>query len=428
MQAIINPGNISGTVKIPASKSMMQRACAAALLHKGTTTIYNPGRSNDDKAALNIIQQLGARITHQSAERIDIQSDGVIPINDSIDCGESGLSARLFTPIAALSDKAIKINGHGSLLSRPMDAFSKTFSVAGVRLTDFTGSIPFTIQGPLKPTRITIDGSVSSQFLSGLLFAFAYSATEAVDIEVLNLKSTPYIELTLSVLETFGRPVSHTNFQVFHIHPAQFNEKAHIDITIEGDWSSAACWLVAGCIAGNITIEGLHPYSKQADAALLSLLQNLNANVVLKEHAVSVQICDISSFDFDATNCPDLFPMLSILAATSNNDCNINGIHRLWHKESNRAESITEMLHQFGVFYSIDEDELFINGKRRLDYCTIDSFNDHRIVMAAAIGALCAKGPVTILDIEAINKSYPDFFDHLISLGASCTITEDSIL
>lgn len=427
MQAIINPGNINGTVKIPASKSMMQRVCAAALLHKGTTTIYNPGHSNDDKAALNIIQQLGARITYQSNDRIDIQSEGINPISDNIDCGESGLSTRLFTPIAALSEKAITINGHGSLLSRPMDAFSDFFSTAGVTLADFNGYIPFTVQGPLKPNKITIDGSVSSQFLSGLLFAYAYSAAEAIDIEVLNLKSTPYIELTLSVLETFGRPVSHTNFQTFHINPAHFNEKAHVDITIEGDWSSAACWLVAGCIAGNVTIEGLHPYSKQADAALLSLLQSLNANVALNKHAVSVQICDISSFDFDATNCPDLFPMLSILAATSNNDCYINGIHRLWHKESNRAESITEMLHQFGIFYSIDNDELFINGKRRLDYCTIDAFNDHRIVMAAAIGALCAKGTVTIIGVEAINKSYPDFFDHLISLGASCTLTEDLI-
>lgn len=425
MQAIISPGNISGTVKIPASKSMMQRACAAALLHKGTTTIYNPGKSNDDKAALHIIQQLGAKITYQTDERIDIYSEGVHPIDDSIDCGESGLSARLFTPIAALSNEPIKINGHGSLLNRPMDAFSDIFSATGVEISDFNGFIPFIVKGPLTPQRISIDGSISSQFLSGLLFAFAYSTTEPVTIEVNNLKSIPYIDLTLSVLEMFGKPISHSDYTFFYIDPNRFEIKEHIDITIEGDWSSAAGWLVAGCIAGDVTIEGLQANSKQADASLLSLLQDLHAQVEQKELSINARICDIDSFDFDATNCPDLFPVLSILAATSNNECYIRGINRLWHKESNRADSITEMLHQFGIAYSIDDDELFINGRRRLDYCMIDSYNDHRIVMAAAIGALCAKGNVTIIGAEAINKSYPDFFNHLISLGAACTLVED---
>lgn len=425
MQAIISPGNISGAVKIPASKSMMQRACAAALLHKGTTTIYNPGQSYDDKAALNIIQELGAKITYQSEERIEIYSEGIKPINEQIDCGESGLSARLFTPIAALSDKPIKINGHGSLLSRPMDAFSDVFSATDVTISDFNGHIPFTVKGPLAPKNISVDGSVSSQFVSGLLFAFAYSATEPVTIEVSDLKSIPYIDLTLSVLELFGKLIAHSNYTHFHVDPGKFEEKEHIDITIEGDWSSAACWLVAGCIAGDITIEGLQLHSKQADASLLSLLQDLNARVEQKAFAVNAKMSDIESFDFDATHCPDLFPMLSILAATSNNECYIQGINRLWHKESNRADSITEMLHQFGIAYSIDDDELFINGRRRLDYCMIDSYNDHRIVMAAAIGALCAKGPVTIIGAEAVGKSYPDFFNHLISLGASCTLIED---
>ncbi|MBS1688899.1 MAG: 3-phosphoshikimate 1-carboxyvinyltransferase [Bacteroidetes bacterium] len=427
MQAVISPGNVSGSVKIPASKSMMQRACAAALLHKGTTIIHNPGHSNDDNAALTIIQQLGARIISQTKDYIEIHSEGVNPVSNKIDCAESGLSARLFTPIAALSSQAIQINGRGSLLNRPMDVFENIFSQLEVQLEDFKGCVPFTVRGPLQAKHISIDGSVSSQFLSGLLFAFAYSAKETVNIEVHDLKSTPYIDLTIEVLQQFGRYISHDNYKTFYINPANFETKQHIEITIEGDWSSAACWLVAGSIAGDIVIEGLQTNSNQADISLLSLLQSFENIIECNNDSISVKAAPIESFDFDATNCPDLFPLLSILAAASDNECYITGVHRLWHKESNRADSITEMLHQFGIAYSIDEDELFINGRRRLDYGTIDSFNDHRIVMAAAIGALRAKGDVTILGAEAINKSYPDFFKHLISLGASCILTEEQI-
>jgi len=425
MQAVISPGNISGSVKVPASKSMMQRACAAALLHKGTTIIHNPGHSNDDKAALSIIQQLGAHIISQTSERIEIHSEGINPVSNKIDCGESGLSARLFTPIAALSSQSIQINGQGSLLNRPMDVFSDIFAQLEVQLEDFKGSVPFIVRGPLQAKQISIDGSVSSQFLSGLLFAFAYSAKEPVSIEVQNLKSTPYIDLTIEVLKQFGRHLSHDGYRSFHIDPAKFDDKGHVEITIEGDWSSAACWLVAGSIAGDIVIEGLQTNSKQADISLLSLLQSFENTVECNDNSISVKAAPVESFDFDATNCPDLFPLLSILAAASDKECYITGVHRLWHKESNRADSITEMLHQFGISYSVDEDELFINGRRRLDYCTIDSFNDHRIVMAAAIGALRAKGDVRILGVEAINKSYPDFFKHLISLGAMCILTEE---
>lgn len=425
MQAVISPGNISGSVKVPASKSMMQRACAAALLHKGTTIIHNPGHSNDDKAALSIIQQLGAHIISQTSERIEIHSEGINPVSNKIDCRESGLSARLFTPIAALSSQSIQINGQGSLLNRPMDVFSDIFAQLEVQLEDFKGSVPFIVRGPLQAKQISIDGSVSSQFLSGLLFAFAYSAKGPVSIEVQNLKSTPYIDLTIEVLKQFGRHLSHDGYRSFHIDPAKFDDKGHVEITIEGDWSSAACWLVAGSIAGDIVIEGLQTNSKQADISLLSLLQSFENTVECNDNSISVKAAPVESFDFDATNCPDLFPLLSILAAASDKECYITGVHRLWHKESNRADSITEMLHQFGISYSVDEDELFINGRRRLDYCTIDSFNDHRIVMAAAIGALRAKGDVRILGVEAINKSYPDFFKHLISLGAMCILTEE---
>ena len=201
MQAVINPGYISGTVKIPGSKSMTQRAYAAALLHTGSTIVRNPGNSADDLAALHIIQQLGAKVHTLANNEIEIISHGVQPIANYIDCGESGLAARLFTPIVAISHLPVTINGSGSLLQRPMHAYTPVFEQLHITAADFNGYIPFTAKGPLKVQNITIDGSQSSQFLSGLLFAYAFTAHEPTTITVIDLKSKPYIDLTLSILE-----------------------------------------------------------------------------------------------------------------------------------------------------------------------------------------------------------------------------------
>jgi len=424
MQVTIEPGIVSGTIKAPQSKSMMQRVCAAALLHKGKTIIHNPGHSDDDTTALRIIQQLGATIVSQTDDRIEIESKGIVPSNNSIDCGESGLSARLFIPVACMHPGQVEINGKGSLLKRTMETFGTLLPALGVQLADFNGYIPFKVKGPIQVKDITISGAISSQFLSGLLFVFAYNAKEPVTIHVPDLKSKPYIDLTIDVLRQFGKPIQHDNYERFYINPALFKEPGTVEVTIEGDWSNASYWLVAALTTGNVLIEGMNINSLQADKKLLDLLKTSEAQIQETENSLQVSKSIIQGFEFDATDCPDLFPALSILAAKCNGESYITGIHRLWHKESNRIESITEMLHQFDILYSIEDDALCIRGRSKFDYATIDSYNDHRIVMAAAIGALHAKGPVTIMNAEAVNKSYPDFFKTLISLGIQCTITE----
>ncbi|MDR3679279.1 MAG: 3-phosphoshikimate 1-carboxyvinyltransferase [Flavipsychrobacter sp.] len=423
MEVIINPGPISGPVHAPASKSHTQRVFAAALLHHGKTIINNAGMSADEIAALEIIAQLGATVNRHPGH-IEIIGNGINTEHGFISCHESGLAARLFTPIAALSLNPVEIKGSGSLLNRPMDTFNTILPELGVKLLHFNGHIPFTVAGPLIPASIKVDGSLSSQFLSGLLFAICYRAKEPLTIEVENLKSTPYIDLTLEVLRHFGKHITHDSYRFFHIDPTLFIYQYDIHIDVEGDWSNAAYWLVAGAINGNIKVKGLSLQSVQADKAILQLLADIKARITISEDEITVRTSDLEPFEFDATHCPDLFPILAILAACCDGDSYITGMHRLHHKESNRAESVAEMLLQFEVPFSIEDDTLCITGTNGLERTTIDSYNDHRIVMAASIGALRANGPVNITGAEAVNKSYPHFFEQLSALGAHCTINK----
>ncbi len=206
MIATIYPSLIQGSIRSPRSKSDMQRACAAALFREGITTIVDPGRSNDDLAALDVIAKLGA-IVQDCGDKIIVTSNGVHPHQNEINCGESGLGIRMFTPIAALSSEALTIIGKGSLVNRPMDFFDEIFPQLGIEVSTQSGKLPLHVKGPLVPKNIVVDGSLSSQFLTGLLMAYSASNAKDVTIEVRDLKSKPYIDLTLRVLKDFGMKV-----------------------------------------------------------------------------------------------------------------------------------------------------------------------------------------------------------------------------
>jgi 3-phosphoshikimate 1-carboxyvinyltransferase len=413
MQAIIKPGFLEGDIAVPASKSMMQRVCAAALLHKGKTIIINPGSSEDDKTALQIIQQLGAEVIQESPERIIVQSTGTINDAKAIQCNESGLSARLFTPIAALSGNEVLIEGRGSLRQRPMDAFKEVLPLLNVALKDFNGFIPFSVKGPLQAKNITVDGSVSSQFLTGVLFALASNATEPLVITVKGLKSKPYIDLTLKVLEQFGKPIVNENYCRFIIDPGKFAPPDEVTIQIEADWSSAAYWLVGAAINGSVHVFYLDQQSSQADKNIIGILEQAGTATQFEGDTIHVKKSALHAFDTDLTDAPDLFPIVAILAASCTGTSRLKGLHRLKHKESDREKSIADMLTGFGVSVSIENDSLLIEGRQQLNPATINGYNDHRIVMAAAIGALLANGETSIAGKEAVGKSYPLFFQHL---------------
>jgi 3-phosphoshikimate 1-carboxyvinyltransferase len=423
MNATIRPSIISGDIYAPASKSSMQRACAAALLTKGTTTIINPGRSNDDFAALDVIEKLGAVIEKIDNNSIQIISRGVSPKHKEINCGESGLGIRMFTPIAALSSEAITINGTGSLLTRPMNFFDEILPQLGVTIKSKEGKLPLEIQGPLQPANIEVDGSLSSQFLTGLLMAYGAAGARDVTITVKDLKSKPYIDLTLQVMKKFGWEVTHENHELFHFNytVAQKSEK-NLAYTVEGDWSGAAFLLVAGAIAGDITIKGLDVFSTQADKAVLQALIDCGCRISIQPEQIEIGPMPLKAFHFNATDCPDLFPPLVALASFCEGTTVIEGVSRLAHKESNRALTLQDEFGKLGIAITLQDDLMLIKGGTGVRAAQVHSRHDHRIAMACAVAALKADGPISIAEAEAINKSYPNFYEHLMQLGAKVHI------
>ena len=424
MQVKIDPSNLYGAIQAPASKSSMQRACAASLLARGETIIKNPGHSNDDKAALGVIQALGAQVEELEDGSYKINSTGVDPAADTVNCGESGLGIRMFAPIVALSKKRITINGEGSLLTRPMDFFDEVLPQLGVEIDSNKGKLPLKLKGPLQPKPIDIDGSLSSQFLTGLLMAYAASGADEVGIRVNNLKSKPYIDLTLKVMRDFGLNAPQNRAYEEFYFTKQASNPANLKrlYTVEGDWSGGAFLLVAGAIAGDIAIKGLDVDSTQADKKILQALSDAHAKIQINKNEIQVGSGELKAFQFDATDCPDLFPPLVALAAYCSGTTTIKGVSRLAHKESDRGITLQDEFGKMGVQIFLQDDTMSIAGGKKLQAASVHSRHDHRIAMACAVAALKASGESIIDEAQAINKSYPDFYEHLRSLGAKLNI------
>lgn len=401
----------------------MQRACAAALLRKGNTTIVNPGHSNDDEAALGIIKALGAEVSSK-AEGLFIKSEGVKPAQSEISCGESGLSIRMFTPLVALCDKEVTINGSGSLLTRPMDFFDEILPQLNVQVKSNGGKLPLVIKGPLGPSNIEVDGSLSSQFLTGLLMAYAAANATNVSIKVNSLKSKPYIDLTLDVMKQFGLKMpQHKNYNEFYFD--DFVPDSHLkstEYTVEGDWSGGAFLLVAGAIAGPITVRGLDLSSTQADKAIIDALMAANAGIAMDAKGIQLHPASMNGFYFDATDCPDLFPPLVALAAYCKGETTIKGTSRLTHKESNRAVTLQDEFDKMGVTINLQDDEMIVQGGGTVKGADVHSHHDHRIAMACAVAGLKADSVMVIEEAQAIKKSYPDFYNDLKLLGANVSL------
>lgn len=407
----------------------MQRACAAALVRKGISIIHNPGISNDDKAALGIIKEIGCEWSMMNGELIIDSSNAFIHSQftvhnsqSSINCGESGLSIRMFSPIVALCANEIIINGQGSLLTRPMNFFDEVLPQLDVRVESDKGKLPLKVKGPLQPKNIQIDGSLSSQFLTGLLMAYAASNADGVSILVKNLKSKPYVDLTLKVMKDFELNVPiNNNYESFIFSKSAIsNQQSQIEYTVEGDWSGAAFLLVAGAIAGNIIVKGLDVQSTQADKKIAEALKDCGCIISIRDFEIEISssFAGLKAFHFDATDCPDLFPPLVALAAYCGGTSVIEGVSRLAHKESNRGLTLQEEFAKMGVEIVLQDDLMLIKGGKGLKGANVHSRHDHRIAMACAVAALKADGETIIEEADAINKSYPDFYAHIKSLGA----------
>ena len=412
MERSVEPSSVRGEIKAPPSKSMTQRAIAAAILADGQSLLLNPSYCDDSLAAMSIAVSLGARVEPQ-ADKMKITGSGELK-EKKLNCGESGLAIRLFSPIAALFDEEITMTGAGSLKKRPMNMIGDALNQLGVKCSGTDGFLPLTIRGPIKGGHCEIDGSVSSQLLSGLLMALPLADDNSV-IKVNDLKSKPYIDMTLGVLRAFGIMVTNENYELFRVPGKQ--KYLPVTYEIESDWSGGSFLLVAGAINGDIKVSGLRTDSFQSDMGILKALERAGANMKISEGNVEVSKSDLKAFEFDATESPDLFPPLVALASYCKGVTELKGASRLVHKESDRASALSEEFGKMNIKVELRDDYLIVTGGK-VKGARVNSHDDHRIAMAAAVAALGASDTVFIKDSHCIVKSYPGFFDDLRKVGA----------
>ncbi|MBN2788700.1 MAG: 3-phosphoshikimate 1-carboxyvinyltransferase [Candidatus Delongbacteria bacterium] len=391
MNKFISPSIISGSIIPPASKSFMQRVIAASFLSDTKVNIIYNSTCEDSDVAFRIVKEL--------------ESEAVKELN----FGESGLALRMFTPILALQDKEFIVSGKGTLMKRPISMMEDPLRQLGVTIENNNGFLPLTIKGPLKGGTVTLDGSLSSQFLTGLLMALPLTKEDSV-INVSALKSKQYIDMTLEVLKSFGVEVINKKYKKFIINGGQTYSAEKI--IIENDWSSAANLVVAGALAGRVEIKGLNLYSSQPDRNIINIVRTAGAKVEFKNNSIVISNRKLNSFVYNSADSPDLFPPLVVLASACSGKSRIKGALRLKYKESNRAEVLVQEFTKLGVKISVDGDEMIIEGGKIIGG-EMNSHNDHRIAMAGAIAGLISEKGINVKNAECVSKSYPDFFKDL---------------
>ena len=409
MNISLPPGGVAGALTPPCSKSYAQRALAASLLAEEKSVLRNIEFCDDTRSALRCIEALGARVERLDEHTLSIRG-GLHPLGGLLSVGESGLAARLFTPIAALWHETLRIEGAGTLLRRPMAMMTEALRQLGAAATDCDGLLPIEVCGPLRGGVAEVDASVSSQFVTGLLLALPL-AREDSTLHIRDAVSTPYLDMTVDTAARFGVEICHNDYSEFYI-PGNQRYRG-TDFVIEGDWSAAAMLLVAGATAGEVTVDNISMLSKQADTAVCEALVRAGAAVVDEPRAITAARRLLRAFEFDATHCPDLFPALAALAASCEGESVIRGTSRLKHKECDRAEAIRAEYGKLGIEVDLAEvDTMRIRGGR-IRGGRVASHDDHRIAMSLAVAALRAEAPITIEGAECVAKSYPRFFEEL---------------
>ena len=462
----------SDPLSMPVSKSFAQRAIIAAALADGTSHLKGYTPCGDSEAALQVARNLGAEVSVEdnvvtikgisarlgglkqllSADGTPSQDEDGTPV---LHVGESGLLTRMMIPIMSqIGTEAVKFTGEKTLLGRPltgakeiMDAFEADVIPSEVEESPAVVRVPLKVHGPLKAGRAEISGKHGSQLISGLLMALPFAEKNS-SLIVHEPKSIPYMFITLEVLKKFGIKIGNDMLggpdflasdgdwslcteMVFKVKGGQRYKAADIDL--EGDWSAAANFIVAGAIFGKVEIQGLDTTSLQADLSVMDILMDAGASLSQLDGDrgnITVQRAPLKAFSVDASNCPDLFPIISVLAAFCQGTSRLAGVGRLANKESDRAKAILEMLTRMGVKASVDGDEMIIEGHslaQRLLQGTLlkggsyTSHHDHRMVMALKVAALGADSPIMIDDEECVAKSFPQFHDVFACMQSSAS-------
>lgn len=403
---------IKGKLEAPPSKSMMLRAIALSLLTTGRSEILNPSTCQDSLAALSAAKSLGASVSYKKDRGIVIARERE-PECRVLDCGESGLALRMFAPIASIWAGEFILTGSGSLMQRPVAMMEKPFLDLGVSFFSRNGFPPIQIKGPLQGGAAVVDGSVSSQFLTGLLIALPFMERDST-LKIINLKSRPYLHMTVQFLENQGLKFLNTDDREIFIKGNQVCNP--FTYRVEGDWSAASFLLVAGALGGEVAITGLDLKSLQADRKILQALEKSGAEIIADNSWIKVRKRSLEAFTFDCTDCPDLFPPLVALACQCRGISRILGVERLRYKESDRAKSLLEEFTRLGADIRLKKDRLEIESTD-LKGGKVKAHNDHRIAMALALASINAAGDIVIEGSKSVAKSYPDFFENFAAIG-----------
>lgn len=407
---IVSPARF-GKVSAIASKSELHRALIAASLCEGQTEILFRGRSEDILATARSLSALGAEL--QESPRGYTVRRAEPPETATVDVGESGSTLRFLIPIAAAKGIDTTFLGHGRLGERPLEPLTEQLKAHGVEILG-TG-LPLRIRGKLCAGSYAIAGNISSQFVTGLLLSLPLLDGAATVSLTTPLESAAYVDVTLSVLSSFGVAYE-TDGGAYRLVPGS-GYRSPGCYTVEGDWSNAAFHLVSGAIGGDVSVSGLSEESLQADRAVLDALRLAGAKPRFENGSVRVAAPErLSAFDFDVSGCPDLFPILCVLAAACEGESHLFGGARLRFKESDRIASTEAMLRALGASVLATEDGMTVVGGKRLSGGTLNGAGDHRIVMAGAVARSLCGGDVMLCGADAVSKSYPAFFDDFAAL------------
>ena len=419
MNMIITPSRLCGTLSAISSKSFVHRLLICAALADSQVSIRLNTLSDDINATIRCLEAMGATV-EIGAENILVTPILLMrreqPKIDTVilDCGESGSTARFLLPLASLLFDSFTMTGSGRLPGRPFAPLCRALAHAGATFDSDT--LPLSGGGKIHAGNFSIEGDVSSQFISGLLFTLPLLASESTITLATSLESAGYVDMTIDVLRMFGIKIERTGPE-FRI-PGNQRFSSPGEVQAEGDWSNAAFFLCMAALGGDVTVTGLSPDSTQGDAEIIDLLRRFGVHA----DSDSVQAGALAGISIDASQIPDLVPVIAVVAAAAEGETRIYNAQRLRLKESDRIQSTFNMLTAVGADAAITEDGLVIHGKKQLEGGSVDGSGDHRIVMAAVCAACVCKNPVIIRGCQAVNKSYPSFFEDFMALGGTADV------
>lgn len=416
-RAVLSPGSLTGTASPPPSKSAAHRAILCAGLASGSSTLTPVSTSADMAATVDCISALGASV-HRCENTLQVTGISVPSANAVLDCAESGSTLRFLIPIATALGVKAKFVGHGRLPQRPLGVYLELLPKHGVSVQSENG-LPFTVSGQLLPGIYEVPGNVSSQFITGLLFALPLLPKSSELRLTTALQSSAYIDMTIQMLHRFGIRIDSTGSGWIVPGNQQYHACA---VSIERDWSQAAFLLTAAAVNGKVSLTGLNPASAQGDREIEALLRRFGAHLTWKDGVLTAEKSVLHGIDIDVSQIPDLAPALAVAGAYAQGRTRLLNGARLRLKESDRLTAMHRMITALGGSAQETDDSLIIHGGISLPGGTVDGCNDHRIIMAACAAALGTQNEVTVTDAGAVRKSWPEFFSVYRSLGGKADV------